>query len=75
MCVGPSTRKKFGAPQSEDICKKRQFADNDCLLYCDDPCSLLIVYVCGLDSLPGAMGPGAAHRLHTRSAATAGTEG
>ena len=52
------------------INKKRQFADNNCLLYCDDPCSLLIVS--GLDGPTRPMGPGAAHRLHTRSAATVG---
>ena len=28
----------------ERVNKKRQFADNNCLMYCDDPCSLLMVW-------------------------------
>ena len=37
-------------------------------MYCDDPCSLLIIW--SLDGPPRPMGPGAVHRFHTRSATT-----
>ena len=50
------------------LIKRGNLPDNNCLLYWDYPCSLLIVW--GLDGPPRPMDLGAAHHLHTRSTAT-----
>ena len=46
-----------------ECCPENNFADNNCLLYCGDPCSLLMVW--GLDGAPRPMGPGVVHPVYT----------